>query len=130
MSSAQSAFFVEPADQETDDKPAKGKRDVITMRDLSRSLVACHRIEDELWKRLRADGCTPASSAAKVANCLRYGCAEPPSWCEKQAWERIKQSMLGWARIFGSLQLHTDLRNKKDADTHVTRLGAVSSHDG
>lgn len=95
----------------------------VTAAQLRRSIVDCHRVEDAIWRKLRADGCTPKSSAAKVANCLRHACADAPDWCEQAAWDRIKKSFLDWAHTFGDLQKFVDLRNRKEQSAPVDHEG-------
>jgi len=82
----------------------------ITLRDLSHSLKACHRVEDELWRRLEL---RERSSAAQVAAALA-AYSDPPAWCSQEAWERIAASMREWARTFGNLDLYWSLRRKRD----------------
>ena len=45
------------------DEPSSSK--VITLAQLRRSITDCHRIEDAIWRKLRADGVTPRSSSAR-----------------------------------------------------------------
>jgi len=82
----------------------------ITLRDLSHSLKACHRCEDELWRRLDLD---ERSSASHVSAALD-GVGAPPAWCSREAWERIADSMREWVVIFGNLELYWSLRRKRD----------------
>jgi len=82
----------------------------ISSRDLSHSLKACHRVEDELWRRL---GCDEWSSAARIHAALE-SVGAPPAWCEASAWERIARSMREWTTIFGGLELYWSLRRKRD----------------
>lgn len=82
----------------------------ITERDLPRSLHACQRIEDEITRRLRQQGCTASTDAATINAALQTACAECPEWCERPAWERIAQSFAVWAGIFNSLDLFWRLR--------------------
>lgn len=100
---------IEQAD--TPERASKAK--TISRRDLVRSKEACWRIEDEIWKRLRESGCTLQSSAQRVRNGLRFECADPPKWCELDAWQRMQARMLAWAQTFGNLELFFDLRNRK-----------------
>ncbi len=73
----------------------------ISAAQLSRSLKACHRIEDAIAARLH-DGMAFDTIG------------DPPAWCETSAWERIIQSMQQWAAIFGGLELYWQLRRKRD----------------
>lgn len=114
MRAEQAAFIGTTAEPgaEPEDEPSRSK--VITLAHLRRSIADCHRIEDAIWRKLRAVGITPSSSAARIANGLRYECAAAPSWCEQAAWDRIAASMLAWARTFGNLQIYVDLRSRKE----------------
>lgn len=82
----------------------------IALKDLSHSLKACHRVEDAIWARL---GCTERSSEDQVCAALD-ALGSPPAWCAVEAWERIAESMRGWAAAHGGLQTYWQLRRKRD----------------
>jgi len=82
----------------------------ISLRDLSHSLKACHRCEDELWRQL---SCDERSSASRVCAALD-SVGDPPAWCSQEAWERIADNMREWAQVFGNLELYWQLRRKRD----------------
>jgi hypothetical protein len=113
MKTEQAAFFVPPAESD-DAPPAHKEKGVITRADLSRSLAACHRVEDEIWSRLRGAGCKPTSSTALVRSYLATTCAIPPAWCEVAAWDRMVRSFRDWSHIFGDLDLFLSLRHRRD----------------
>lgn len=122
--STQATFIGDAPTVEADEPITHGKASkYITAAQLRRSIVDCHRVEDAIWRKLRAAGCTPKSSVAKIANCLRAECADAPDWCEQAAWDRIKKSFLDWARTFGDLQKFVDLRNRKEQAAPVTDEG-------
>lgn len=81
---------------------------------LARSIIDCHRIEDAQWQRMVALGCTACSSAADIRLALVTIRRECPSWCERDAWDRIADSFVTWASIFNSLQLFWRLRRKRE----------------
>lgn len=82
----------------------------ISCSDLVHSLKACHRVEDEIWKRL---GLETSSRKAEVLAALdRLG--SPPSWCSVEAWERIAASMRSWAIVCGDMRLYWSLRWKRE----------------
>lgn len=87
---------------------------IIRRRDLARSLNACFRIEDAIWRGLVALGCTEQSHAADIRLALASVRRDCPSWCEQEAWERIADSFANWATTFNSLQLFWILRRKRD----------------
>lgn len=91
---------------------AKGK--VIRRKDLNRSIIDCHTIEDAWWRRLYNHGIDENSSLAKVSTALALELADPPSNIEQEAWERIAESYRTWVTIFGNLQLFWQLRRKRD----------------
>lgn len=86
----------------------------IAAKDLPRSLRDCYRIEDALWSRLRAAGCTWSTDAVGLGAALHAARAECPEWCEQPAWDAIAESFSRWAGIFGDLQLFVALRRKRD----------------
>ena len=93
---------------------AHAKDGVIRRRDLARSLNACLRVEDAIWRGLVAQGCTEQSHAADIHLALASVRRDCPSWCEQAAWDRIADSFANWARTFNSLQLFWILRRKRD----------------
>lgn len=87
---------------------------VIRRKDLTRSIHACHRIEDAQWRKLEALGCGEYTPAVNIRLALASIRRECPSWCELSAWECIADSIAAWATTFDSLQLFWRLRRKRD----------------
>lgn len=94
--------------------PAPKQKGIIRRKDLSHSIIDCHRIEDAWWQRLQTHGIDEASSPAKVCTAIALELAEPPSGIEQAAWERIAESYRTWATIFGNLVLFWQLRHMRD----------------
>lgn len=90
------------------------KSEYITRAALSKSIKACHRIEDEIQRQLVALGRTESSRAADIQLALASVRRNCPSWCEQAAWDRIADSFANWARTFNNLQLFWILRRKRD----------------
>lgn len=88
------------------------KDGIIRRKDLSHSIIDCHKIEDALWNDLRDQGCDEQSKALQIDQSLEQ--IPCPAWCEQEAWERIAQSYREWVTIFGNLQLFWQLRRKRD----------------
>ena len=86
----------------------------IARSDLGRSIRSCYRIEDSVWGKLRALGCSEHSSVADIRLALVRIGQECPEWCEQAAWEAIAESFARWAGIFGDLRLFMALRRKRD----------------
>lgn len=86
----------------------------IHRKDLTRSIVACHRIEDAIWRKLTAMGCDERSSTTVIHAALVDVRRDCPTWCEQEAWGRIADSFATWAATFDSLQLFWRLRRKRD----------------
>lgn len=86
------------------------ERKPISLDMLPRSYVACHRIEDELLRRIR-----PLTvSSHGIHDSLEAQRSDPPAWCKAKAWERILGMMQGWTRAFGNLDMWWQLRQKED----------------
>lgn len=86
----------------------------VRRKDLARSIQACHRIEDAIWRKLEALGCTEYTKAVDIRLALASARRECPGWCEREAWERIADMFANWATIFDSLQLFWQLRWKRE----------------
>ena len=86
----------------------------IRRTDLTRSIVACHRIEDAMWREIAALGCDERSSAADIQQALTNIGPRCPSWCEQKAWDRIAEMFATWSTTCGSLHLFWRLRRKRD----------------
>lgn len=93
-------------------EPHAAKNKIIRRRDLSHSIIDCHRIEDALWSELTRLGCNEQSKALQIDQALEQ--IECPLWCEREAWDRIAESYRTWVTIFGNLQLFWQLRRKRD----------------
>lgn len=111
--STQTGFLDTPAEPETEPRVRRDKS-VITRRDLVHSIIACHRVEDEIWRRLREADCTEQTPAARIHAALAFECADAPAWCERDAWQRMVRAFREWSGIFGTLQLYATLRQKRD----------------
>lgn len=92
----------------------------IRRKDLTRSIVACYKVEDAMWRKLQAFDCTEYSTAADVRLALVSVRREWPSWCEREAWERIADMFASWATTFDSLQLFWRLRRKRERHADAT----------
>jgi hypothetical protein len=86
----------------------------IQLKDLPRSLGACYRIEDAIWRQLRDDGCSERSSAVTIRLAIEDVRPRCPGWCEPKAWERIADMFVTWSEAFNSLELFWRLRRKRD----------------
>lgn len=86
----------------------------IKRSDLARSLQACYRIEDAIWRELRTLGLTEHSRPADVRLAMPSVYQLCPAWCELEAWERIGESFVNWAETFGMLQMFWQLRRRQD----------------
>lgn len=104
----QDRMFDAPTEVEGLRRP--GKNDIISRADLLHSIVACHRVEDEMWKRLNLE--TSSRTAEVLAALDRLG--PPPSWCSAEAWERIATSMRSWATACGNMKLYWSLRWRRE----------------
>ena len=88
------------------------KDGIIRRKDLSHSIIDCHKLEDAIWCGLRDQGCDEQSNALQIDQALdQLAC---PAWCEPAAWDRIAESFRTWSTIFGNLQLFWQLRRKRD----------------
>lgn len=88
------------------------KNKVIRRKDLSHSIIDCHKIEDAIWRELTDQGCDEQSKALQIDQALdRLHC---PAWCEREAWDRIAETFRSWSTIFGNLVLFWQLRRKRD----------------
>jgi hypothetical protein len=107
--SSQDHMFDAPVQMEA---PRTAKRGIIRRKDLSHSIIDCHRIEDALWSELTRMGCDVHAKALQVDQALmEIPC---PAWCEQEAWDRIAESYRAWSSIFGDLRLFWQLRRKRD----------------
>lgn len=111
MSTAQSTLFDAP---EVEEETARPERGLITRRALNRSILACYRVEDEIWQRLHAAGCSDQSDAEAIRAALLPEYTRPPEWCELAAWQRICRSFRDWSQTFGNLRRFVELRRKRD----------------
>lgn len=109
--SSQNRMFDAPLQAEA---PRTAKNGIIHRKDLSRSIIDCHTVEDAWWRRLQAHEIDETSSPAKVCTALALELADPPSGIEQEAWERIAQTYREWVTIFGNLHLFWQLRRKRD----------------
>jgi hypothetical protein len=96
----------------TVEAPRTAKNKVIRRKDLSHSIIDCHRIEDALWSELTQLGCDEYSKALQIDQALMQ--IECPPWCELEAWDRIAETFRTWSTTFGNLQLFWQLRWKRD----------------
>lgn len=87
----------------------------IQRRDLARSLIACHRVEDAQWRKLQGLGISEESHATAVRQALTEVRQDCPAWCELDAWERIADVYERWADVFGTLKVFWRLRRKQEA---------------
>ena len=87
-----------------------GKETFITRADLLHSIVDCHRVEDEIWKRLKLEASARKADVLAALDAL----GPPPSWCSPDAWERIAASMRSWANVGGTMKLYWQLRWKRE----------------
>lgn len=93
------------------DAPLRSAKDgIIRCADLIHSIVACHRVEDAIWQRLNLEANNRKAEVLAALDSL----GAPPVWCEREAWERIANSMRSWSIIFGNLELYWQLRRKRD----------------
>jgi hypothetical protein len=95
----------------------------IHYKDLTRSLTACYRIEDAIWRLLRDEQCSERSSAVTIRLAIEDIRQRCPAWCEPKAWERIADMFSSWATATNSLELFWKLRRKQTADLGRTELG-------
>jgi hypothetical protein len=107
--SAQSTLFDVAAPAE---RTRAVKDGTIRRKDLSHSIIDCHRIEDAIWKELIDLGCDEHSKALQIDQALML--IPCPIWCELEAWNRIAETFRTWSTIFGNLQLFWQLRWKRD----------------
>lgn len=91
------------------------ERKYVTRADLTRSIKACHRIEDAIGRKLDECGLTERSPAADVCQAVALIRQYPAGWCERAAWERIADSFVSWATIYGTLERFWQLRRKREA---------------
>lgn len=102
-------MFAAPVEQEA---PRTAKHGIICRKDLSHSIIDCHRIEDAIWRELTDQGCDEETKALQIDQALdQIHC---PAWCEQAAWERIAESFRTWSTTFGNLVLFWQLRRKRD----------------
>lgn len=87
-------------------------RAYVAYDDLRRSLTACHRVEDELLRRIH-----PLTVDSKeLRRALNAQRDRAPEWCEVKAWNRMIDSMTGWILTYGDLRRWQELRQMKASD--------------
>jgi hypothetical protein len=109
--STQYDLFDQAVEQAVETQRA-AKNKVIRRKDLSHSIIDCHRIEDAQWSELTKQGCDEHSKALHIDQALMQIVCPP--WCEQEAWDRIAETFRTWSAIFGNLQLFWQLRRKRD----------------
>jgi hypothetical protein len=99
-------------------KPEK----LITRKDLTRSFVACYRIEDEILARLRAQGLHEQTPSIRMLPVLNVLTDTPPTWCEYEAWITMVHMFARWCSTFGNLVKFQELRKTKEKAPPVARV--------
>ena len=106
---AQSTIFEVAAPTE---RTRAAKDGIIRRKDLSHSIIDCHKLEDAIWRELRDQGCDEQSNAREMEEALMW--IHCTAWCEPDAWDRIAESFRTWSTTFGNLVLFWQLRRKRD----------------
>jgi hypothetical protein len=97
-------------------KPEK----LITRKDLTRSFVACYRVEDEILAHLRAQGLHEQTPSIRMLPALNALTDTPPVWCEPEAWVKMLQVFARWCNTYGNLVRFQELRRTKEKAPPVT----------
>jgi len=88
------------------------KDEPITKNDLARTWAACNRVENEIERRLAQLHLGARTPGDVLIKALRDMQADPPSWCEAEAWRSKIDYPIGYLRAFGNLDLYNRLRNR------------------
>lgn len=85
---------------------------IITRSDLTRSKVACDRVERAIWKQISDMGIDVQSAPRDVKQAIAQ--TRAPDWCEQEAWQRMCESFVGWSQAHGSLEIFDKLPHLDD----------------
>src|SRR6478736_8539070 len=98
----------------------------ITRKDLTRSFVACYKVEDEIMARLRAKGLDEDTPAIRMVPALNALVDAHPAWCEHEAWLAMLHMFARWCGTYGNLARFQELRRTKEkAQSVVVAADAI-----